>query len=63
MGAVCALGLLQSVAPHGPEVKWQYPLNPLFLLKYKYPAVEYVLRSRLQVTKPGVRSRSRLTAK
>uniref|UniRef100_A0A0B7K875 Uncharacterized protein n=1 Tax=Bionectria ochroleuca TaxID=29856 RepID=A0A0B7K875_BIOOC len=41
MGAVCALGLLQSVAPHGPEVKWQYPLNPLFLLKYKYPAVEF----------------------
>ncbi|CAI6045276.1 unnamed protein product [Clonostachys chloroleuca] len=41
MGAVCALGLLQSVAPHGPEVKSEYPLNPLFLLKYKYPAVEF----------------------
>ncbi|CAG9986444.1 unnamed protein product [Clonostachys byssicola] len=41
MGAVCALGLLQSVAPHGQEVKREYPINPLFLLKYKYPAVEF----------------------
>ncbi|CAH0046450.1 unnamed protein product [Clonostachys solani] len=41
MGAVCALGLLQSVLPLTPETRREHPLNPLFLLKYKYPEVTF----------------------
>ncbi|VUC31940.1 unnamed protein product [Clonostachys rosea] len=41
MGTVCALGLMPSDLPSAPEVWREHPINPLFLLKRRYPRVRF----------------------